>query len=130
MKIPSQARFFHKVCMGKMLLTSPSLAERPFTAAAAGTVLIARNNGAYNGGYGNYVLIQHPNDTYTLYAHMITGSISVSVGESVAQGDIIGKTGMTGDATGPHVHFEIRGAKNLFALCSLGSTVPEYGCAD
>lgn len=87
----------------------------PIRAAAAGTVIINRINGAWNGGYGNYVVVSHDNGTQTLYAHMSPGSAgTVAVGARVDQGKTIGYVGMTGHTTGPHVHFEIRGAKNPF----------------
>ncbi len=81
-------------------------------AAAGGKVIVSKSNGAYNGGYGNYVVISHPNGTQTLYAHM--KNVNVSVGQTVKQGDLVGTIGMTGRTTGPHVHFEIRGTKNPF----------------
>jgi len=81
------------------------------SAAAGGTILIAKTSG-WNGGYGNYILMQHSNGTYTLYGHL-TRPI-VSVGQIVAQGEVIGYTGNTGKSTGPHLHFEVRGAKNPF----------------
>lgn len=84
----------------------------PILASAAGTVIINRMNGAWNGGYGNYVVISHPNGTQTLYAHML--SSVVKVGEMVAKGEKIGAMGNTGLSTGPHLHFEIRGAVNPF----------------
>lgn len=84
----------------------------PVMAAAAGTVIIARGAG-YNGGLGQYAVIQHPNGTETLYAH--GSKILVSVGQSVAQGQTIMLVGSTGLSTGPHVHFEVRGAQNPFA---------------
>ncbi|MDE2188381.1 MAG: M23 family metallopeptidase [Patescibacteria group bacterium] len=84
----------------------------PIYAAADGTVIIAKNNGGWNGGYGNYVVIAHPNGTETLYAH--AEKVLVSIGQQVSAGDIIGKIGITGETTGPHIHFEIRGAKNPF----------------
>jgi murein DD-endopeptidase MepM/ murein hydrolase activator NlpD len=80
-------------------------------AAAAGEVIISRADG-YNGGYGSYVVIRHDNGTQTLYAHLSANS--VSVGQTVAQGDVIGAMGSTGKSTGTHLHFEIRGAKNPF----------------
>ena len=92
----------------------------PIYAAAAGTVIVAKNNGAWNGGYGNYVVISHPNGTETLYAHM--SQVLTSPGASVSQGDTIGRVGMTGEATGNHLHFEVRGAENPFASLPLGST--------
>lgn len=79
-------------------------------AAAAGTVLIARNG--YNGGFGNYVVIQHPNGVKTLYAHM--SKIATTQGAKVDQGELIGYVGNTGRSTGPHTHFEVLGAKNPF----------------
>lgn len=86
-------------------------AGTPIYAAAAGTVMVSRSSG-WNGGYGNYVVIQHPNGTQTLYAHMLT--VSVSQGTTVTQGQMIGSVGRTGKSTGNHLHFEVRGAKNPF----------------
>jgi len=80
-------------------------------ASADGQVIIARPSG-YNGGFGLYVVIRHSNGTQTLYAHM--SKVSVAVGQSVTQGQVIGAIGNTGRSTGPHVHFEVRGAKNPF----------------
>jgi LysM repeat protein len=82
----------------------------PIGAAAGGTVIIDKMNGGWNGGYGNYVVVSHNNGTQTLYAHM-QGS-AVSAGDTVVKGQTIGSVGSTGMSTGPHVHFEIRGAKN------------------
>lgn len=89
-------------------------------AAAAGTVIIAKFDGAWNGGYGNYIVIQHENGTQTLYAH--ASKILVSAGDSVGQGDLIAKVGSTGESTGPHLHFEVRGAKNPFGDLPLGGS--------
>lgn len=80
-------------------------------ASAAGQVIISKNSG-WNGGYGKYVVIRHDNKTQTLYSHL--SEALASVGQEVAQGEVIGKLGSTGNSTGPHLHFEIRGAKNPF----------------
>lgn len=64
------------------------------------------------GGYGNYVVIQHNDGTYSLYAHLYAGSITVSANDSVKQGQVIGKVGSSGNSTGPHLHFEIRQGSN------------------
>ena len=77
-------------------------------APAGGTILLARMG--YNGGYGNMVLINHPNGTQTLYGHM--HKIEVRTGDTVAQGQEIGEVGSTGHSTGPHLHFEVHGALN------------------
>jgi murein DD-endopeptidase MepM/ murein hydrolase activator NlpD len=90
----------------------------PIQASASGIVIVNKSNGLWNGGYGNFMMISHPNGVETLYAHM--SRTAVSVGQEVAQGETIGWIGMTGMTTGPHVHFEIRGAFNPFvdpAMC-------------
>ena len=75
----------------------------PVKAADGGTVSFA---GWDNGGYGKLIKINHGNGKVTYYAHL--NSINVSVGQKVAQGQLIGKVGNTGRSTGPHLHFEIR----------------------
>lgn len=83
----------------------------PVLASAAGTVIISKSSG-YNGGYGLYVAVRHGNGTQTLYGHL--SRVNVSVGQIVSQGEIIGTVGSSGRSTGPHLHFEVRGAKNPF----------------
>lgn len=83
----------------------------PVFSSAAGNVIIARSGG-YNGGYGSYVVVAHPNGTQTLYAHL--SAVHVSVGQHVEQGEQIGAMGNSGRSTGPHLHFEVRGARNPF----------------
>ena len=63
----------------------------------------------YKSGYGRTVIIKHQG-RYTLYAHL--SRILVSHGDYVSQGHTIGKVGATGNAKGPHLHFEIRNLAN------------------
>ena len=100
-------------------LGGPGILGAPIHAAADGIVKFAYSNGRWNGGYGNYVVIAHSNGTQTLYAHM--RSAIVSPGQSVSSGQVIGYVGTTGMSTGPHLHFEVRGAANPFRNCSVGS---------
>ncbi|MEK7582077.1 MAG: peptidoglycan DD-metalloendopeptidase family protein, partial [Patescibacteria group bacterium] len=83
----------------------------PIIASATGDVIISRQGG-WNGGYGNYIVIQHGNGTQTLYSH--NNENIVSVGDRVVQGQVIGYVGNTGRSTGSHLHFEVRGAQNPF----------------
>ena len=91
----------------------------PVYAAATGVVIIARNNGGWNGGYGNYIVITHNNGSQTLYSHF--KNIVVGSGQMVSKGQLIGYVGTTGLVTGPHIHFEVRGAANPFRSCRVGS---------
>lgn len=87
----------------------------PVYAAAEGLVIETDDIG-WNNGYGGYIKIEHPNKTYTAYAHL--NKISVDGGKYVSQGAEIGLMGNTGNTHGPtgcHLHFEVRGAKNPFA---------------
>ncbi|MDO5556050.1 MAG: peptidoglycan DD-metalloendopeptidase family protein [Clostridia bacterium] len=80
-------------------------------AVKSGTVEIStaltNSNGTYR-SYGEYVVINHHDGTMTLYAHMIAGSRTVSKGQSVSQGQVLGIVGSTGRSTGTHLHFEVR----------------------
>lgn len=78
----------------------------PVYAVASGVVITTK---ALTTSYGNYVIIYHPSSNlYTLYAHGQAGSICVSEGQSVNQGQQIMRVGSTGNSTGPHLHFEVR----------------------
>ncbi len=75
----------------------------PIYAAESGRVERAGWN---NGGYGNYVILNHGNGIQTLYGHQ--SKILVKAGDTVTRGQTIGLIGSTGRSTGPHLHFEIR----------------------
>ena len=77
-------------------------------AADSGKVIQAGygNYGTGYGGYGNVVAIDHGGGYSTLYGHM--SRVAVSKGQQVQKGQVIGYVGSSGDATGPHLHFEIR----------------------
>jgi murein DD-endopeptidase MepM/ murein hydrolase activator NlpD len=94
----------------------------PARATAAGVVTAA----GPNGGYGNMVEVDHGDGLSTRYAHL--SAITVSVGQRVAPGAIVGRIGSTGRSTGPHLHYEVRvdgeavdPARFLRAASSLGS---------
>lgn len=91
-------------------------------AADAGTEIMATADGVvihrgFDNSYGNSVQIRHPNGFVTRYAHMRAFKRGVAVGTRVHQGDVIGYVGMTGLATGPHLHYEmIRGGRQIDPL--------------
>lgn len=75
-------------------------------AASSGTVVFAAYG--WNGGYGNYIIIEHANGLRTAYGHIEDGGIAVSYGQNVAAGTKIARVGTTGSSTGCHLHFEVR----------------------
>ncbi len=80
-------------------------------AAASGTAILAAYDGkvvaaTYNSSMGNYVMIDHGDDLYTIYMH--ASQLYVSAGQTVTKGEKIAAVGATGRATGPHLHFSVR----------------------
>jgi murein DD-endopeptidase MepM/ murein hydrolase activator NlpD len=66
---------------------------------------------------GNYVMIDHGKNEYSLYAHLQPGSVRTHVGDQVKAGDVIGKLGSSGNSTEPHLHFQICDEPNLL-MCA------------
>ena len=93
--IPGASTNHKGVDIGGVYYTSNVLATK------AGIVITS----AYSSSYGNYVVVSHGRGNTTLYAHM--SSRSVSEGDVVNQGDVLGITGSTGVSSGPHLHYEI-----------------------
>ena len=95
-------------------------------AAEGGTVVESKKKpGRYPGGYGDngeYIIIDHHNGFYTIYAHLCPGCRYVSAGDNVSKGQVIGGMGHTGAATGTHLHFGLwsgypyRGGRALNAM--------------
>ncbi|MEX0908057.1 MAG: M23 family metallopeptidase [Gemmatimonadota bacterium] len=89
---------------------SPDIHEGVDVAASSGTPVRAMKSGHVEhagawGGYGLSVLLTHGSNVRTLYAHL--SRIDVREGESVSGQQVIGAVGQTGNATGPHLHFEV-----------------------
>lgn len=80
----------------------PAYYGTPIKAARGGIVIVS----THHWSYGNYVVVDHGNGDSTLYAHM--SSRSVSVGQTVKQGDVLGLVGSTGSSNGNHLHFEVK----------------------
>jgi len=81
-----------------------ALSGTPVRAAGAGKVIFA----GQQGGYGNVAMLQHGGAYSTVYAHLSRFAPGLKRGAHVSQGEVIGYVGMTGWATGPHLHYEFR----------------------
>jgi len=75
----------------------------PVAAAASGRVVWA---GVMAGGWGKLVIVSHRHGVRSMYAHL--SRVDVQVGQDIRAGTLVGRVGSTGDATGPHLHFEVR----------------------
>ncbi|RWX63257.1 M23 family metallopeptidase [Mesorhizobium sp. M4B.F.Ca.ET.089.01.1.1] len=95
----------------------------PAKVTAAGVVTKA----GWNGGYGRMVEVDHGNGFATRYGHL--SEIDVTVGQKLAAGDMIGKTGSSGRSTGPHLHYEVRhngDAVDPLRFLTVGKKVAQY----
>ncbi|MBF0191502.1 MAG: peptidoglycan DD-metalloendopeptidase family protein [Magnetococcales bacterium] len=82
-------------------------------AAPVGTPVRAAGEGVvdsigYQGGYGNMIIVRHSPKFSTAYAHLNSFASGLRQGDRVRQGEVIGRVGATGTATGPHLHYEVR----------------------
>ena len=118
----SGANLFHS---GLDISGGSGLGSVNIIAAKDGTVVYSTKGGTVcpsgsqqsncGGGYGNYIIIQHTDGNYTLYAHLYENSLTVSEGDSVRQGQVIAKMGSSGNSTGAHLHFEVREGQNDYS---------------
>lgn len=105
---PTRGKISQGYRSGHLAVDIADRSKPPIWAGAAGTVIKA-SSGTWGGGYGNHIIIDHGNGIQTLYAHM--DYLTVSEGQYVNQGEVIGRMGNTGrvyGATGIHLHFEVR----------------------
>jgi murein DD-endopeptidase MepM/ murein hydrolase activator NlpD len=103
----------------------------PVHAALTGTVLATGNTDAYHGtsgaqcySFGKWVMLKHANGLNTMYAHL--SQIDVTPGQAVSTGDVIGYSGETGYATGPHLHFGVYVA-SVTQIIPLGQATKAVG---
>ncbi len=102
--------------------------DRPILAARGGTVVETNDNCRdypYPGSWktdwrapdmrGNYVVIDHGDQEWSVYAHLMKGSIRVTEGQRVNAGEEVGRCGNSGSSTEPHLHFQVQNCQDLFA---------------
>lgn len=97
----------HPLSLGRKMHTGVDIAApegTPVYSAAEGTV---KHMGVM-GGYGKTIIVSHPNDMSTLYAHLKDYAAGLQIGKKVTRGELIGYVGSTGVSTGSHLHFELR----------------------
>ena len=110
--IPPTAGYNWGIIHGRNAIDIANSCGTQNKASADGVIAIATETG-WNGGFGKYIKATHSNGTETIYGHL--SKVLVSVGQVVAQGEVIALMGTTGNSTGCHLHFEVHGAKNPLA---------------
>jgi murein DD-endopeptidase MepM/ murein hydrolase activator NlpD len=127
----------HAALAGEVLAAVDAVPERRWLHPVTETIAALRNALALARGRldparlaGNHVIIRSA-DTYTLYAHLAPGSVTVSEGEAVRVGQQVGRVGHTGNSTAPHLHFHLMdGADPLTATgipCAFASYLVRRG---
>lgn len=111
-KITTQLYYSNGSYHGAVDFGMGGISGQPVYAVEDGVVITAK---ALNTSYGNYIIIMHRDGLYTLYAHGQAGSIAVSQGQYVKQGQQIMRVGSTGNSSGPHLHFEVRTGNGLYS---------------
>lgn len=107
---------------------------KPVVAPAEGKVVIVENTVSDNAPgavdpkklYGNHVVIDHGNREYSLLAHLMKGSVVVKVGEKVASGQLLGKTGNSGVSTEPHLHYQLMDSPQWLKAHGLPSVFVDF----
>ena len=111
-RITTQLYYSSGAYHGAVDFGSGGINGQPVYAVQEGVVVTAKS---LTTSYGTYVIIAHPNGLYTLYAHGQAGSLRVSEGDYVSQGQQIMNVGSTGNSTGPHLHFEVRKSPGTYS---------------
>lgn len=75
---------------------------------------------------GNYIIIECEDNVYAALVHLQTGSIQVSVGQSIKKGEVIGRVGHSGNSFAPHLHFQLMDSSNIATANGLPCAFEEY----
>lgn len=75
---------------------------------------------------GNYIIMKCSSNVYAAFAHLQNGSITVSVGQMVKKGDILGKIGHSGNSTAPHLHFQLMDSSNILSAKGIPCAFEQY----
>lgn len=75
---------------------------------------------------GNYIILQQSVNVYATFCHLQTGSVLVSVGQNIKEGDVIGRVGHSGNSFAPHLHFQLMDSTDIAAANGLPCAFKQY----
>jgi murein DD-endopeptidase MepM/ murein hydrolase activator NlpD len=97
---------------GRVVEVEQSIGTAPFLGRGVADFLA-------RGFRGNYVVIEHAEDEFAVYAHLVAGSVPLTVGEEVRRGQLVGRCGHTGHSSEPHLHFHLQNRADFFTAAGL-----------
>jgi hypothetical protein len=120
-------------CDGEIIKTEDGYKERSMVNLFADLSVAFKNAHSFNPEKddirtvaGNYIIMKCADHVYAAFAHLQTGSITVSAGQAVKKGDIIGKVGHSGNSTAPHLHFQLMDSSNILSANGIPCAFEQY----
>lgn len=120
-------------CDGEIIKAEDGYKERPRVHLASDLFVALKNAYAFNpekddlrSVAGNYVIMKCYDHVYAAFAHLQTGSVTVSAGQTVKKGDVLGKVGHSGNSTAPHLHFQLMDSSDLLSAKGIPCAFEQY----
>ncbi|WP_434509773.1 M23 family metallopeptidase [Desulfitobacterium sp. AusDCA] len=120
-------------CDGEIIIAEDGYKERPTVNLFSDLFFALKNAHAFNlekddiqTVAGNYVIMKCSSHVYAAFAHLQTGSITVSAGQTVKKGDILGKVGHSGNSMAPHLHFQLMDSSDLLSAKGIPCAFEQY----
>ncbi len=120
-------------CDGEIIKAEDGYKERPRVFWASDSFVALKNAYTFNpekddlrSVAGNYVIMKCYDHVYASFAHLQTGSVTVSAGQAVNKGEVLGKVGHSGNSTAPHLHFQLMDSSNLLSAKGIPCAFEQY----
>lgn len=120
-------------CDGEIIKAEDGYKERPRVHLASDLFVALKNAYAFNpekddlrSVAGNYIIMKCSDHVYAAFAHLQTGSVTVSAGQVVRKGDVLGKVGHSGNSTAPHLHFQLMNSSDLLSAKGIPCAFEQY----